>query len=75
MEGSKHQHSHGLAYKGPTETTFLGIDPSNLDNMPRDFYDSEQFLQRSSLSDPQELAHFRTVVATFFNYRVQASIT
>jgi hypothetical protein len=72
MEGTKPPHVPGHLSLCSGHSKFQGTDPSNLSNMPSTFYDSEQYFQRSSFSDPQELSHFRTIVATFFNYKVQS---
>lgn len=43
------------------------IDPRNLNSIPSEFL--EEFLKNNPIyEDPEELAHFREVVASFLNY-------
>lgn len=45
-------------------------DPSDLSTIPKEFYEREDLKQSPILSDREELVHFRSIIASFMNYRV-----
>lgn len=46
------------------------MDPSDLTNLPEGFHDNPNFQGKAFICEPDELVHLRSIVATFFNYRV-----
>lgn len=44
------------------------MNPADLTTIPPDFFRSDVYADSANLKDPEELAHFRTIVAAFFSY-------
>lgn len=45
------------------------IDPTDLSNLPADFRSTEFYKDRQFMRDDEELAHIRSIAASFFNYK------
>lgn len=45
------------------------INPNDLTSIPPEFFASQKYIDSLVLNDPNELRHYRTIIASFLNYK------
>ena len=78
--GHSHAHNHyvfrpKMKMKGKPMSRIMGLkNPADLSDVPKEFYEREDLQGSIILTDSEELSHFRSIIACFFNYKVISQI-
>lgn len=70
IEVVRNQNSDGVNFIFNYKREKRENDPENLDTVPPEYFNNPEIQHSPILTDKGELAHFRSIVGSFFNYKV-----